>query len=1835
MAEQELDLVNKVDLRLALAETDEALEKAANLYIPPLLLKLASNHGSVRQAVFKIIQNVFPRITAARELKLPVEALLQQIQEPKIPQGSDPSQVRLYSLLFLLKGIERLSLEEKHQLATKLLVGYHTYPPAVGSRIFAALMKCLENYKAPARDSEEFEKRRAELGFDTRPEDERAFARTAAKFFLLLPNANAPIQTPGMSVQDLASFTKDAGVSYKSLGEIQLAKLRLLEFLSAGFDESLLVLPLLIASADSLSSINDRAEIWFKKLPIDLEDKYLVDDLVVLFLGKTDPVTPPVAPTLQEKILSLLCKSEIAMTHECTRELSEAALNSEYSRLRQTGVAFIRKVTKSASDASPSGSTLSQDEFNSSILTRLKEGIMSEGWPEMDTSQISNYRAAVGLRLLQYEAIGDILRHSPSLWNTDLTYIRFLFDSLEGESIELRPVVQEVLSGIEPHLLKLSTDCKRELKPLLRKYLEFSNSSNNLGSCRYLAMKFSNSAFPFQDPEARYLCFLGTAKSNNPETIEEANKGLHPYYFNLLQESNKFNFQSSSIDFLSANTGVRFPEFRELVDVLKTGISQAEEDSVLFQALGTAVRFILRSLVMEVIEDKTTVIVVDEDWDARVDKALEIDEKVKSLMAGGISDPNNKHSIFDFYGIVFDALYNLHFGGAYHVGDTGFSTVLALLVSLSSPEVIAELKSFIPKLLSLIEDKVLADKSLRELCKTLGVIVTNKDVIDKDLEIILNKLTDPEHSNNASKLTGRILAPAYIISRILLAGRHSVLSSEGVRAFVTILRESIKESRYYDTVLEALSQLSIFGVLGPELVFYDTIKEDLKTLQEPIEVKAKTCHELSVLTLLKLQLANPSTYESKDEADLNAIETIIYNTHTSKQLDYTLASGEAFSILAGGWKSKILQQELDVQGASISHIPLSTGRLPVILKHVLQACANTKPALRRAGCIWLLSLVQYLGDEVEIKENASRIHVAFMRFLADRDELVQELASRGLSIIYELGDADLKETLVKGLFKSFTDSDTTKSLTAGTVDLETQLFDPDVLKTHDGSVSTYKDVLNLAQDVGDPGLVYKFMSLAKSNALWSSRRGMAFGLGSIMAKSSLDEMLLSNKNLSNRLIPKLYRYRFDPNVAVSKSMNDIWTALIKDGPKTIADNFEVILNEILRTMGNKEWRVRQASAAALGNLLQTQPLEQYESRLEEIWSMSFRAMDDIKESVRKEGTQLCRMLARTLTRLADVSTGNVTVAKATEVLNYLIPFFLGTKGLQSDAEDVREFALETVLKLCKVGGKAVKPHVPKLLETFIELMSTLEPEVVNYLMLNAEKYNLRTSDVDAKRLQSLSHSPMMDAIGKILAITDEELMPQIINSIRKSVKKSVGLPSKVCGSRVIVNLITKNYIIAKPFGDKLLEICISQLNDRNSTVASSYAAAAGYASKIASLDAVLKYSELIAKTYLEAEDEAPRSLAAIASESVSRYSGLDRFEAVASAFLPLVYIGKHDESEAVQQIFEREWIESSGGRSATKLYFDEILRISESYGKLNNYYIRQVVARSIADVCKTVEIDSDKQLKKLFDLLLESCKGKSWSGKDLVFDALVDFAILKSSYVRKQESLLEEISKTVQVEGKRRNKAYQVKAILSVGKFIHEFPEDIEIVETYIDVMGDVLTEDYQDEIEMAELLADKKTNKAQEAIIVEEFNLNLLKNVFASISPKQLHKDLLQFALESSAKFKNSDHEQSWRTCTGYNENFKTLLEGLLTEKTSLSSAELNMIAKAFKTLFEFSDKGLLEKNVIMLARNATTFFKVFDQNGASNEAAFVVDKLKAMLNDRVSTITENELKSAIQTYQ
>lgn len=1816
----EVALVEKVDLHLALAESDDQLQRALAVYLAPVLLKLASTHAPTRAAVFKVIQNVFPRISAAPALQLPVDALLDQAKAPQVPAGTDASAVSLYSLLFVGRGVERLAADAQVALVPRVVAGISSSPPPVAARLFSILVKLLASWRAPASGTPEHDAMAHVLGFDVRPADEAFLGKLFAKFFLLQPNPGpAVVSSPGLSLDDAAFFTTTVGIAYKTTHELSDTKRRLLAFTQAGFLDASLVEMLLIASTDSLSAIGDAASKRFKKLTYNLENPDLIDSLVDLFTGSQTPPTLPVKVTLQERILALLCTSTRAADHPKKAQLSTIGLLSDYAKLRQTAVLYVRKVAKNSAASPDSGV-----EYNATIALKLKDGIMADGWPQIDPSQVSNYRTSTGLRELQYEALGDVLRHTPSLWNSNMQYLEFLFASLEGDSVDLRPTIQSVLSSLTVHLPMLADNCKTDLKKLLKGYLRSSKSDANFAACKYIAVKYVNCAYPFHDAEARYLCLLGFAKENNLETIEEARKGLHPYHFNLLQSANTLGFQST-MDFLGKNSSVSFPSYSDLMVTISDEVKSDRGNSVVKSSLAGAITFLLQTLTMQALDGKVSVVVEDEDWTQRVEKALEVDEDVRGLVAAEVKTLSISDTPMDgedrqlnsfelFLRFTFDALCALY-GGAGIARAVNLSSVFAFLITMSPPSIIEPLASIIPQMLKLITENTFQKIPLQQISESFGIILTQPMVSSQEVAKVLATL---QSSASPSFMDTYIMVTAHIFAKMVLRERVEDIEVLQFDAFLNSLHDSVQNARHYDSSIEAISQLAIYGALGPSLSICDSVKGFAAKFREIVTVKAKTCHEESLLALSKLALSDDSTYTQNSE--LLPTEQVIFDAHVTKQIESLFSSGDAFLILAGGWKSKCLQQSMDIQGARINYVPMETGRVEPVLQSILQATQQSKPSLRKASCIWLLAMVQHLSLLPIIKEQAAQIHFAFMRFLTDRDELVQESAARGLSITYELGDADLKETLVKGLLKSFTDSNASSRLASGTVGLETQLFESDVLRTQDSSVSTYKDVLNLAADVGDPSLVYKFMSLAKSNALWSSRRGLAFGLGNILSKSSLDEMLAKNGNLSSRLIPKLFRYRFDPNQAVSLSMNDIWMALVKDTAKTVSSNFDLILKEIMRGMGSREWRTRQASTAALNNLLQSQPLERYEHQLEDVWNMSFRAMDDIKESVRKEGQTAARTLARILIRTADASTGNASVSKASQVMENLIPFFLSNKGILSDAEEIRNFALETLLKLCEIGGKSIRQHVPTLLSTFVSLMSTLEPEAINYLLLNADKYNINSNDVDARRLQSLGQSPMMDAVEKLMGLLSEEIMPETVRQLKASIKKSVGLPSKVCGSRVIVSLVTKNSPIARPHGDELLFICISQLRDRNPTVCQSYAAAAGYSCKIASLDAVIAYSGQISRMYLDAEDEAPRKLAALASESVSKYCGADRFDAVSSAFLPLAFVGKHDTDTDVAGVFEKEWIECSSGTSAIRHYFQEISKICADSIMSTNYTLRQTIAKTLSDVCQSVEMFLENEVESMFEMLLQACKGKSWDGKELVFDALVDLSVKCADYQKSHPAVMNAVVKTVITEQKRRNKAYQLQAVLSASKFLRLFPEQ-ELVLSYIEIMETVLTDEYFEE---ADLLDEKSRNTSA----AEELYLKYLSSVVTAACGEQVNSELLAFAFSAMKDFRVSDHQLTWKTCYSYNEFMKQIL--LCFQSTKVEDGQLQILASGLPTITGFGLMYQLEKNAVIFARNCVAIQALFKLYNMLDKVEFVQQEARKLLANNNSSVAQNELEKA-----
>ena len=184
-------------------------------------------------------------------------------------------------------------------------------------------------------------------------------------------------------------------------------------------------------------------------------------------------------------------------------------------------------------------------------------------------------------------------------------------------------------------------------------------------------------------------------------------------------------------------------------------------------------------------------------------------------------------------------------------------------------------------------------------------------------------------------------------------------------------------------------------------------------------------------------------------------------------------------------------------------------------------------------------------------------------------EFTKEVASKGIGLVYELGDQKMKEQLVDSLVGMFSEGKRPKEK----IDRDTQLFDSNTLgQTPDGSaISTYQSILSLASDMNQPDLVYKFMQLASHNAMWQSRKGAAFGFSFIIAQAEKElEPYLKD------LIPRLYRFQYDPNPKVNEAMTSIWKSLVKDPKNAIDEYFDIIVEDLIKGLGDRLWRTRES-----------------------------------------------------------------------------------------------------------------------------------------------------------------------------------------------------------------------------------------------------------------------------------------------------------------------------------------------------------------------------------------------------------------------------------------------------------------------------------------------------------------------------------------------------------------------------------------------------------------------------------------------------------------------------------
>ncbi|EER42677.1 proteasome component [Histoplasma capsulatum H143] len=1647
---RELSLISKLELRIALADSDSKLQSLLQTYLGPLLLKLASESLAVRNKVISICQHINTRIRPA-SITLPIAALLKQFKDVNAPL------VRHFDLIYIKQGLDRIPANERIDLIPDLIqgiagVGGSISASSQGSIVFNLLLRLLPLLKLPRRGSEEDLALRTKLGISN--EDAAFLAKWFSKILLFLPGRKDATKCPGLTPSEYRFVNRDSPPDEtwnpSAAGGLNLieTKVSLAKFLASGaFTDSERFIGAVIASADPNSRLSDVGEDILKRFRPDLENAEVVDELFTLYFGTKGPEgAPPARPALQAKILGFLSKSvkATAEPERINQLLDEGLLSNdetaakglEASKLRNQIFSFVTWIARM-------GSSADLNVVAPRAIQGLREFVSYQGWPDPRASAQNLSSAELSLRSLAYETIGVL---APKIDRTsqddeermfDLDLLRWLFTSLS------------------------------------------SDTSSGQIFARWID-----------------LMAIGGESSGRSEIIEEGQRGLDPYWYRMLNPLKEGSWVASTVMGPDVPPRYRFPRFTELVLSLfndpssdyiemndgKVFIPMRFSDTYI-TSFAPAITFIRNILLCESHQYAGSPLSVEPDWEYRLDVAISTKEDSRASLKAYL-EQCDRAPTFEFLKASLAGLLWKHGQG---LGRCGIHFVE--ICALASDNLLAPLAIHASSLKDPILSNNLANQDIA--AQALGILASHVDYPPPQLQqlfesfVVLIEGWKTAVGQGINQCRGALMALTHLSSRLFFRGRLDSISENRVQRLVDITFDMLDNSR--DLALKeaaqvSIGQLSLASILRPTSFPGENKDEAVNKVIRKLLEEAKKEKETAILALGRLSLVLPK--DVSEGSPFRYLLKSLYDLHEIRRPEVQFSVGEGLCTVAVGWLSKSLITMFDVDAAwPKSDIPSHI--LSEMLDKIIVDCKASKPSLRKASAIWLLCLIQYCGSFSEVQNRLRKCQATFVWLLSDRDEVVQETASRGLSLVYEMGNQDLKDDLVRDLVRSFTMEGS--NLGGGKISTDTELFEPGALPTGEGSVTTYKDIVGLASEVGDPSLVYRFMSLASNNAIWSSRAAFgSFGLSNVLSDSSVNGYLAQNP----KLYPKLYRYRFDPNSNVQRSMNDIWNALVKDSNAVIESNFDAIMDDLLKSiMTGKEWRVRQASCAAIADLIQGRPIEKYDKYLSDILTKAFKVLDDIKASVRQAALRLCQVLTNIVIRTLE--SGDSDSKRAKVMLNHIIPFLLSHEGMESAAEEVQGYAIATLTKIIKKSpGKTLRQFVPQILERFLSSLSSLEPQAVNYIHLNADKYGLTGQDIDKMRLSAIRTSPMMEAIELyLLESLDDVAMKEVANKLEDVLRSAIGLPSKVGVSRVLVILSSKTFLF-RPHADRFVQLMRKYVLDRNDTISAAYSSSIGYLMRLASDDQMLKTIEFAKSLYFGCEDTSHRVISGEILSSISKLAN-DRVAAFSAAFLPFIFVAMHDTEAQVAELFSKTWNNNVSGSRAVSLYLREILDIVSIHLDSPRWAIKHTAALATAKVASSLDDNIDLgTAERIWPIIEKAVSGKTWERKEMVLEGFIKFS-LKSKALWAQNSEIREQTKvgsvrrligrvckriltvTMQVivvrEAKRNNSAYRPHALRSLGEFAKD-RDDLDLMPDALKIVSQVvedLVDDTQDTMEV------------------------------------------------------------------------------------------------------------------------------------------------------------------------
>ncbi|KAL2021356.1 hypothetical protein VTK56DRAFT_7221 [Thermocarpiscus australiensis] len=1613
---RELELIENAEWRIISSSSDEEkLQRLLKVYLAPLLLKAGSENVAVRNKVISTCQTI-NKFISSPSIVLPVRALLDQYK------ATDSPLIKHFDLVYMQHSVGRLSVDEQRSLLPKALRGISTGSASSVSQLFNIILHMLPAVRLPPRGSKEDVAFREELGLAD-PEDAKFVAEWFGKLLLLRTNPADSAQSPVLTDADINFLTLgkpgtwDPAAGGLSLPETRIQAVNLLA--SGAFTDEERFIPAVYAASSSDYRLSGVGDDLVKRSSVSLEDKKLVQKLfeahsklpapyrirILGVLSKSE-----VATTFTDAILAAFRRDVASQVETTDPTLTAKSSGLELNKLHRALFEFINWVARIGP------SKTGYNKIGQPLIELLKDFVQSQGWPRPVRQSLDEST----LRSRAYETIGILAKGTSMSENGRLSLAGWLFRSLsEDPTPDVVVSIDGALSSLTglfrpPHSYAVNA----QLQSILLTYMTLKeDDGDDVRSARHAVTKWANQCLLFSDVYARWIDILAIAgrPDERSDVVEEGHKGLDPWTYYVNDEKQrvlpdwKEMVQKFFTDHIVPLNASLLTQNRDMDKDNRGVFSNFPIESL--QAFPVAVDYCRRILLLTALKD----FVIEPGWERRLGALVQSDLSSRQTIRGYLSAfTHQEHALSVLLRAAFEGMI---------MEDARIAEPCARsfvdIASLAPRIALEPLASRSAALFPLVTSN---RKELRVLgSKAFGILAAHpsnpaESIANfKEALVRTTKNLATAVGSELNAVEGAFLALAHLVSRSVYycAEPTADLTVELSRIFPTLDRVSSAAISTQEALFEAYSQLWTAAIrTTPE---EEEVKGDLRDFLsrafiEPLTHHAKKGNEKAIAALGRLAVSLPDTEapsSSSTDSILDLIMEKLYSLYEIKQAEVHFAVGEAIASAVACWDAEVVQLAVDVQSETAAYrISRRPGRVTAALEKLLTDCKTTKPSLLKASGIWLFCVIQYCSHLEEVQSRLRECQAAFMRLLSARDELVQETASRGLALVYERGDAALKGELVRDLVSAFTGSGPQLK-----VDQETELFEAGALPTGEGkSITSYKDIVNLANEVGDPSLVYKFMSLATNAATWSTRSAFGrFGLSSILSESGVDP----------KLYPKLYRYRFDPNQNVQRSMNDIWKALVKDPNTVIEVHFDSIMKDLLKSILGKEWRVREASCAAISDLISGRPFQKYERYYKDIWAAALKVLDDVKATVRNAALHLCIALSTTLVRQLEES-GSTATAKA--MMNEALPFLLSDKGIESGVEDVKIFATITVMKIAKSGGEALKPYIPTMVPHLLGLLSTIEPEAINYHYQRAGED--RREKIDKLRSAMVSQSPIAEAIENCLRHVDRAVMTNLAPALQETVKTALGMPTKIGCGRVLSTLATRHALDFAPYSSTFLSLMEKQALDRNDEVSQGYARAAAYIIRVAPDEAKQRFADRSVHLYLASEDETRRQKVADVVLALSTISP-DHFNALATQLLPFAFLAHHDTDEYVCKALREVWDTHAGSTSLTAArYLPEIAALADRCLATAQWALKHAgalaVASAVASVVSSSQVNPNN-LRVVWPVYDKALALKTFEGKEKLLEPFPDF-VRASKGLWEEDAQLAEQLRRVAIREARRNK---------------------------------------------------------------------------------------------------------------------------------------------------------------------------------------------------------------------